>query len=782
MIGKTISHYKILDKIGGGGMGVVYKAEDTKLKRHVALKFLGLHLTQDTEAKKRFVKEAQAASALQHNNICKIHEINETDEGQIYISMEYYEGKTLKEKIQDSELTLDEVLDIVTQIAGGLGKAHSKGIVHRDIKPANIIVTDDGVAKIVDFGLAKLAGQTKLTKTGSTLGTVAYMSPEQTQGIDVDRRTDIWSLGIILYEMLTGENPFKGDYEQAVMYSILNEAPVPVTELRPDIPVTIEQVVEKSLEKDANARYQTVEELLNDLKSITAGIVPEEIKMRLRKAKLRKRRRALLITGAGLIVVMAVTVMSLLRGRAVTITSLAVLPLENFTGDAGQDYFVDGATDELIGRLSQISALRVISRTSAMRYKESDKTLPEIAWELNVDAVVEGTVYRAGESVRIRVQLSDVIPEERNLWSETYERDKTDILLMYSEMARTISGRLGINLTSEEIARLASARQVNPEAYSVYMKGRSYWRGLTSPNIETAMEQFELALELDPDYALAYTGVSLVWIGRYQMNFAPRSEAVPKAIAAAEKALELDSTLAEAYYALAAVKTWSEWDWEGAEKAFNKAIALNPNFPDVRAYYSNYLSYFNRDEEAILQIERAIELDPFNGLSYGLYGYVLVYQRRYDDAIAAAKTGLALQNNIVARSALQYAYIMKGMRDEQLAIQRARIGLDKERAEAFDRGLEEGGYESAQRGVADVLASRYGKSGKWVFSAQTIALRYLDAGDHDQAIDWLERAYEDHDPQLPYIGRPTYWDSLHTYPRYQALLRKMGLPLDDETN
>jgi len=283
---------------------------------------------------------------------------------------------------------------------------------------------------------------------------------------------------------------------------------------------------------------------------------------------------------------------------------------------------------------------------------------------------------------------------------------------------------------------------------------------------------------MDPNYALAHVGVALVWVGRYQMRLAPRNEAVPLAKAAVQKALELDSTLAEAHYALALIRTWSEWDWNGAEKAFQQAIKLNPNFPDVRAYYSNLLVYFGRNEEALSQIERAIELDPFNALFHGLYGYVLVYQRRYDDAIAAANTGLALQNNIVARSALQYAYIMKGMRDEQLVIQRARIGLDQERAAAFDRGLKEGGYQGAQRGVADVLASRYGTTGKWVFSAQTIALRYLDAGDYDKAIDWLEKAYEDRDPQLPYIGRPTYWDPLHSYPRYQDLLRRMNLPTE----
>jgi TolB-like protein/tRNA A-37 threonylcarbamoyl transferase component Bud32/Tfp pilus assembly protein PilF len=781
LIGSTVSHYKILEKIGGGGMGVVYKAADTKLKRHVALKFLTTHLTQNPEAKKRFILEAQAASALQHNNICKIHEINETDEGQIYLSMEYYSGKTLKEKIGESGLTVEEALDIITQIARGLEKAHSKGIVHRDIKPANIMVTDDGVVKIVDFGLAKLAGQTKLTKTGSTLGTVAYMSPEQTQGLEIDHRTDIWALGVILYEMLAGEHPFKGEYDQAVVYSILNEDPDPVSNTHSGIPESIEEVVARALEKDPERRYPGVEELLDDLKSISAGIVPKEIRLRLRRARLLRRKRAILYSAAaGFIIIMAAAALRFFTGGAETIDSIAVLPLENLTGETGKEYFVDAATDELIGQLARIGALRVISRQSVMRYKESDKSLPEIARELNVDAVVEGTVYQAGESVRIRLQLIDALPEERNLWTQTYERPMTDILVMYSEMARTMADTMRVKLTLEEETRFASVRQVNPEAYDAYLKGRSSWYRLTMPNLETALEHFEAALDIDPDYALAYTGVALVWMVRNQMNFAPRDKAVPIAVAATGKALELDSTLAEAHYSQALIRTWIEWDWEGAERAFRKAIGLNPNFPDARAWYSIFLSYFGRDEEALLQIERAIELDPFNGLFYGLYGTVLIYQRRYDDAMAAANTGLALENNIVARGALQYAYMAKGMCDEQLVIQRARIGLDHERAAAFDRGLEEGGYEGAQRGVAEVLASRYGTTGKWAFSAQTVALRYLDAGDYEKAIDWLETAYEDRDPNLPYLGRPTYWDALHSYPRYRDLLRRMGLPLVDE--
>ena len=770
--------YRIVEEIGRGGMGIVYKAEDTKLKRTVALKFLPPELTHISEVKERFMREAQAAAALDHPNICTVYEFDEAEE-KSFISMAYIEGQSLKKKIESGPLELDEALMIATQVVEGLQEAHKKGVVHRDIKSANIMVTENNQAKIMDFGLARMTGGALLTKEGTAMGTIAYMSPEQARGEDVDHRTDIWSLGVVIYEMFSGQLPFKGGHDQAVVYSILKEKPKPITDLRSEIPLTIEQVVGKALEKNPDQRYQQVEDLLDDLISISAGIVPEEIKVRLRKAKLLRRKRAIIYAGgAGFFFIMTVIALSLFTGRAETIDSIAVLPLENLTGDPEQEYFVDGVTDELIGQLAQISALRVISRQSMMRYKESDKSLPEIARELNVDALVDGTVYKVGKSVRIRVQLIDALPEERNLWAETYDRATTDVLVMYSEMARAIADKTQVKLTAEETTRLTNARQVNPEAYDAYLMGSYHWKKLTRAGFDTAQRYFELALEKDPSSAPAYEGLAIVWAGRGQMGITPPRETGPKAKAAALEAIALDDDSAEAHWALAITRTWIEWDWAGAEPEWQRTLELNPNDATAHAYYSHFLAIVGRTDEAIPHIELALELDPFNALFHSLYAGVLNYHSRYDDAIAAARTALAMQPDApVALSQLKLALGAQGMHDEMLAAQRQSFAHDSELVAALERGLEEAGYEGAQRRIADVLAARYDKPGG--FRAMTIAQLYFDAGDKDLAIDWFEKAYEEHDPNLPYLGRP-FWNPLRSDPRFQDLLRRIGLPLDEQ--
>ena len=781
MIGKTIHHYKILEKLGSGRMGTVYKAEDTKLDRFVALKFLAPHLSRAEEEKKRFIHEAKAASALDHPNICSIYEIEKTGDGQMFIAMACYDGESLKDKIDRGSLPIDEALDIAVQIAQGLATAHAKEIMHRDIKPANILITKDRQIKIVDFGLAKLAGRTMLTKEGMTLGTVAYMSPEQTLGTNVDHQTDIWALGVILYEMLTGERPFKGYYEQAVMYSIMNEEPEPVTDLRPEIPISLGQVVIRALEKKPEKRYKHIEELLDDLKSISAGIVPDEIKVRLKKAKLHKRKRGIIYTVSAGLIITAVIVLSLFTGQTQTIDSIAVLPLKNLTGDAGLEYFVDGITDELIGQLGQISGLRrVISRTSIMQYKETELSLSDITRELNVDAVVEGTVYQVRDSIRVRFQLIDVLPEERNLWGQTYARPMREVLMMYSDVARAVAREIRIGLTRHEETRFAETRQVNPDAYEAYLKGMFHWQRLNPEDLQIAQQYFESALEKDPDYALAHSGVALVWGVYALVGLVPPNEVATKVIAEAEKAVELDSTLAEAHYVLASIRTWTEWDWEKAEESYRKAIELNPNYPDVRAYYSHYLFMMHRPDEAIVQMECSIELDPFNPLLQSLCGVDFIILRRYDEAIDQFRRVLkTVPNHGVAADVLVLAYHQKGMYKEALEQKKTyyeSIGL-MDGAEALTRGYEKGGYREAMASAAQMWEEL---SHVTFILPWYVAESYAYAGNKEKTLDWLERGVEAGDLNIPYIGvMPHFVDLLSDEPRYQELLRKMNLPVED---
>jgi len=770
--------YQFIEELGRGGMGVVYKAEDTKLKRTVALKFLPPELTHIPDVKERFMREAQAAAALDHPNICTVYEFDEAEE-KTFISMAYVEGQSLREKLESGPLDLDEALSIATQVAQGLQIAHKKGIVHRDIKSANIMVTEENQAKIMDFGLARMTGGTLITQEGTAMGTIAYMSPEQAQGEEVDLRTDLWSFGVVLYEMFGGQLPFKGEHDQAVVYSILNKKPKPLAELRSEIPVAIGQVVDKALEKDPEKRYQQIDELLDDLKSISAGIVPDEIKVRLRKAKLRRRKKAILYTcAAGLVVAMVAVAFNLfMGGRAEAIQSIAVLPFENLTGDAGKDYFVDGATDEVIGQLSKIGAWRVISRRSVMHYKGVDKPLAEIARELNVDAVVEGTVYQTGESVRIGVKLIDVLPEERSLWADTCDRPMTDVLIMYSEIASTIADKTQIDLTAEEITRLTSVSQVNPESYDACLKGRSHLEKLTPEGIKIAQQYLDLALEIDPNNALAYVEIANVWGHRQQMRIVPPQEAMPLRMAALEKALELDNTLAEAHRALGGYRCWGEWDWEGAEKAFQQAIRLNPNLVSARRGYSHLLCHIGRMEEALPHIEKALELDPLSSPTHAFYGVVLFYHRRFDDAMGAFRTALDIEPfNWVALSGMCWIFYFKGKHDEAFAIYRKLCSDDAEVTKALEEGFDKAGHKGAYLAVADLMAEWYGKPGKSVY-AMDISDHYFIAGNYDLAMDWLEKAYEEHDPNMPYLGVP-YFDPLRSNPRFQDLLRKMNLPVE----
>jgi TolB-like protein/Tfp pilus assembly protein PilF/predicted Ser/Thr protein kinase len=773
--GMIAGKYTIINELGKGGMGVVYEAEDAKLERTVALKFLPPELTQDPEARERFIREAKAAAALSHNNICTVYEIGE-EESRLFIAMEYIEGKSLRQKIVQGPLPQAEALDIAIQVAEGLVEAHKKKIIHRDIKPGNIMLTEKGAAKVMDFGLAKALGRSLITTEAKTMGTVAYMSPEQSQGQPVDYRTDIWSLGVVLYEILTGQLPFKGEYDQSIIHSILNREPEPISKLRKDLPKGLEQVIGKALAKNPAGRYQCMEEFLEDLKAVAEGLKPLKAKMGLLRGKVLGLKKIYAYAGlGGLLVLFALALVFFFRPRGPGFDSIAVLPLENLSGDPQQEYFSDGMHEALITNLGQLGGLkRVIARSSVMRFKGTNSPPHKVAQELKVGVLMTGAVLRAGNRVRITAQLINAATEAQ-IWAQSYERDLSDVLTLQNELVSAITREVKVKLSPQEETRLASARKVNAEAYEAYLKGMFHFYKLTRTDLDSALRCFESALEKDPNFALAHAGIAMVWMGRQQQGLAPASETTPKATAAAAKALELDSTLAEVHYALAGIRVWMHWDWKGGEAEFLRAIELNPNYPDPRAYYSHLLNILGRPKEAMLQIDRALELDPLNALFQAIHGMDLMYARRYDDAIVLLRNTLKTSpHDLVALSTLRSAYHMKQMYKEALEVWKASYAAreDHEAEEALARGFAEGGYRGALQRVAETLVAR---SRTTYVSPWQIGTLYTRAGKNDEALDWLEKAYQAHDQNTPYLSVDPIFDTLRDDPRFQALLRRMNL-------
>jgi len=644
------------------------------------------------------------------------------------------------------------------------------------------MVTAKGQAKVMDFGLAKLHGGSSLTKSQTTLGTVAYMSPEQARGEDLDGRTDIWSLGVVLYEMLAGELPFRGERDQTMIYAILHHEAVPLKKTRSQAAPELEQIVLQTLAKKPAERYRTMEDLREDLAAVAEGLKP--LKARPKPARKILGLRAVYVyttMTAALVLLIGFNVGGLrsrLFGKAgepVRAVRLAVLPFTNLSNDPEQEYFSDGLTQQMNVRLGSLNpqGLSVIGNTSVNRYKKTNTPIDEIGRELGVDYVLEGGAQREGNRVRITAQLIKV-RDQTQLWAESFDREISSILSVQSEVAEKVAGALAVKLLSAELARLARTRTINPEAYEAYLKGSQYWIKMTPGDLGTAQRYFELALQKDPNYAAAYTGIAWVWMVRNQMLSSPLSEAVPKAKAAALKAVELDEALAESHYALAAVYTWHDWNLPEAGLEWKRAFDLNPNYPDGLAMYSHFLMIMGRPDEAMAMIKRALDLDPFNITIQTFYTYDLVSARRYEEAIVECNKALAVQpNNFVAIGALCQAYAAKGMDKETLATMRDYLrfyevpDIDAE----MDRGLAEGGFRGAMRRAADALAAR---AQDYMAQPMDVVWLNLFAGDNSRALEWLERAYELRDPNLPYLRLPAF-DPLRTEPRFQDLFRRMNL-------
>jgi TolB-like protein len=782
-IGQTISHYRITGRLGQGGMGEVFLADDISLHRKVALKFLPPEMQQDATAHKRFLREAHSAAALDHPYICSIHEVGEAG-GQIFIVMEYVDGQSVKDRLESGPLPPADALPIAIEVAEALEAAHAKGIIHRDIKPANIMLTQTGHAKVMDFGLAKqlipsgvmesaAETVTALTSDGSTVGTLAYMSPEQLRSQAVDGRSDIWALGVTLYEMAAGARPFHGRSGFELSSAILNQTPWP---LPSRVPVELRAVISRCLEKEPSRRYQQAGEVRAALEAIRAGRAApwEAWRYRLVRHGWLALMAAILLLAALLMGLNVGGLRERLWDGAPRIRSLAVLPLQDLSGNKEQESFADGMTEELITNLSKIGALRVIARTSVMQYKGVTKGLPQIAKELNVDAMIEGSVLREGGQVRITANLVQASTQQ-SLWADSYQRDLRSVLALQGEIAGVIADKIRATVTPTERARLASTRPVNPEAYEAYLKGKFYLNKMTPEGFEKGLAYLNQAIEKDPASSLPYSQLALAYAVMGHERF---PDAFDRAKAAARKAEELGGEpLAETYLALGMIELYSDWDYADAEKDLRRAIELNASLGEAHRDYSWYLFLARRRrDQALAEMKRAQERDPLTPLLYADRGWQYWWAGQCDKAIEEARKSLELDASFNEGLALLgYVYAEKGMYSDAIAAHEKLAATDHDWRWPLARTYALAGRkDDARRTLARFLGEKTSPTN--AFSGWFLAEIYAALGEKDVAFRWLEIAYKERHSFLPFMRDNPAFSPLRGDPRFQDFVRRMNAP------